>query len=108
MRSSDPPPRLLDWRSSVKLSRKGSDSPIAITTLTRTGVVGAAEFTSAHDYTFGVTLNIVIDGANEANFNGTFVITKVPNRLNVQFIMVDAGATVAKELQFHYTAAIEL
>ncbi len=73
----------------------GADSPIAITTLTRTGIVGFAEFSSPHDYTFGVTLNIIIEGANEANFNGTFVITKVPNRLNVQFIMVDAGATVA-------------
>jgi len=73
----------------------GADSPIAITTLTRTGVVGAAEFTSAHDYTFGVTLNIIIDGANEANFNGTFVITKVPNRFNVEFTMVDAGAITA-------------
>ena len=73
----------------------GANSPIAITTLTRSGVVGTAVFTDAHDYTLGVTLNIIISGANEANFNGTFVIISVTNRFNVQFTMLDSDATTA-------------
>lgn len=73
----------------------GADSPLAITSLTRSGVVGTAVFSDAHDYTFGVTLNIIIDFANESEFNGTFVITEVSNRFNVEFTMVDTGATTA-------------
>ena len=77
----------------------GADSPIAITTLTRNGIVGSAEFASDHDYTFntGADLikNVIIDDATEAEFNGTFKILSVPNRRNITFLMDDSGATVA-------------
>ncbi len=73
----------------------GAQTPIDVASLTRVGAIGFIETLTDHDFTLGVTLTIELDGANEPEFNDTFIIVGVTNRRNVQFTMVDAGPVVA-------------
>ena len=76
----------------------GAETPLSVVSLTRVGAVGFIETTADQDFTFGndkPTPNIIITGATESEFNGTFTIVGVTNRRNVQFTMVDAGPTTA-------------
>lgn len=74
-------------------SISGAQSNITIGTLTRNGIVGTLVTDEDHDVTNSLK-TIEIDGANEANFNGTFTIINVDNRRTIKFEMVDTGATV--------------
>lgn len=68
---------------------------ITLTSLTRSGAIGTAVFSTAHDFTEGFQEEIDIEGATEAEFNGSFAILTVPNRTTVTFAMADSGATTA-------------
>ncbi len=73
----------------------GAVVPIPIDPLTRSGTVGTLVTTSDHDLTNGIAPTVEISGANEAEFNGTFVRTNVDNRRTIKFVMADSGATLA-------------
>ena len=73
----------------------GAQTPIVISSLTRTGLLGSLTTATDHDITEGDGFSVIIEGATEAEFNGTFVLQSVPNRRNVTFIMADSGATTA-------------
>lgn len=73
---------------------EGAQADVAITALTRSGTVGSLETTTDHDVTNGLK-TIIIAGANESEFNGTFNIIQVQNRRNLTFTMIDLGPTVA-------------
>ncbi len=73
----------------------GSDFPIDITTLDRTGIVGTLVTNEDHDLTLKITPTITIEGASSATFNGTFNVTDIPNRRTIRFVMLDSGATSA-------------
>lgn len=72
----------------------GAQTPLVITTLTRVGIIGTLVTSLAHDIT-KVPTTVVIDGANEAEFNGEFNIISVPDRFTVNFSLPDSGATIA-------------
>lgn len=72
----------------------GVSSPIDISSFTRTGQVGTITVARAHDRTYeGVTaLDVVtVSGAVESEFNGTFILTGVPDRLTLTVAMADPG-----------------
>ena len=76
----------------------GVKSTIQISSFTRAGAVGTITFARAHDRILhsDTSLNTVtVSGATEAEFNGTFVITAVPNRTTMTVTMTDAGPTTA-------------
>lgn len=73
----------------------GAQTPIVISTLTRSGVIGTMVTATAHDFTERFSTETEIADATEAEFNGTFTILTVPNRTTVTFTMADSGATVA-------------
>jgi len=74
---------------------QGAKPPIPITTLTRSGTTGTMITAVAHDLTAYTGATVEIEGAVEANFNGTFTILTVPDRYTITFTMVDSGATTA-------------
>ncbi len=73
----------------------GAQTPITISSLTRVGIVGTMVTAADHDITTGAGFNVQIDGATEAEFNGTFTLLSAPNRRTITFQMVDSGATTA-------------
>lgn len=73
----------------------GAKVPLTISSLTRSGTTGTLVTATAHDLTEGYSTSVEITGATEAEFNGTFTISTVPNRHTVTFTMADAGATTA-------------
>lgn len=56
-----------------------------IVALTQSGGVGEGETATNHDLTEGFQDTVRIEGANEAQYNGTFPLLSVPNRLNFTF-----------------------
>ena len=77
-----------------QVSIVGAQTPITCS-ITRLGVVGTLVTTSDHDMTENAGFDVQIEGATEAEFNGTFTLLKVPNRRTITFIMDDSGATTA-------------
>jgi hypothetical protein len=74
----------------------GAKTPLAISSLTRVGTVGTLVTTNNHDLTENYIITTVdINGATEAEFNGTFNILNIPNRKTITFTMADAGPTTA-------------
>ena len=63
--------------------------------ITRNGIVGTLITDEDHDITENAGFDVQIDGATEAEFNGTFGLLKVPNRRTVTFLMDDAGPVLA-------------
>lgn len=73
----------------------GAKTPLVISSLTRSGVIGTLVTALPHDMTRGYSTSVEIADAIEANFNGTFTILTVPTRNSITFTMADNGATVA-------------
>jgi hypothetical protein len=73
----------------------GTDVPIAISSLTRSGAVGTLVTATNHDLTSAIATSIRITGATESEFNGTFVRTNIVNRKTITFVMADSGAVTA-------------
>lgn len=72
---------------------QGALAPINIASMDRVGTVVTVVTTENHDLTEGYQETVVIDEANEAEFNGTFTLLTVPNRKTFTFETVDSGAT---------------
>jgi len=73
----------------------GAITPITISSLTRVGIVGTLVTAADHDMTENAGFSVVIEGATESEFNGTFELLKVTNRRTITFEMPDSGATTA-------------
>lgn len=73
----------------------GAKTPISISTIGRVGIVATMVTLTDHDMTEGAFDEVVITGATEAEFNGTFSLIRVPNRRTVTFLVADSGATSA-------------
>lgn len=74
----------------------GVRSTIPISSFTRVGTVGTITFSRAHDRVledFAPTVNV--EGAAQAEFNGTFTILSVPTRLTMTVAMADSGPTTS-------------
>lgn len=69
-------------------------APIAITGMTRVGAIATATTATRHDLTDGFFENVVISGANESEFNGTFPFLNQKNRKEFTFTVADSGATI--------------
>lgn len=75
----------------------GAESPIALLALTRAGPIGTLSTDGPHDITkFSIgAQSVEISGANEPEFNGSFVLLSRPNRESLTFVMPDSGPIVA-------------
>lgn len=63
--------------------------------ITRVGIVATVVTTADHDMTENAGFDVQIEGATEAEFNGTFTLLSVPNRRTLTFQVADSGPTVA-------------
>jgi hypothetical protein len=77
-----------------KVNMTGAQTPIACS-IVRSGILATITTTADHDYTEESGATVIIAGATEAGFNGTFTINTVPNRRTVTFVVADSGATIA-------------
>lgn len=73
----------------------GTLAPVVIDSINRSGTVASVVTQTPHDITEGFHDTVVISGANESEFNGSFKLLSAKNRMSFQFEMADAGATVA-------------
>lgn len=73
----------------------GASTPIPAASLTRSGTVGTLDLSSSHDLTPKIASEIVLSGSNEAEFNGTFPISKIVDSDTIEFVMADSGPTTA-------------
>ena len=73
----------------------GAETPIAITSIARVGIVATMVTGADHDMTENAGFDVQTSGATEAEFNGTFNLLSVPNRRTITFLVDDSGATTA-------------
>lgn len=73
----------------------GVNNPISILSMVRNGIFVSVETSIDHDLTENYQDTVIIDGANEPEFNGEFTLVKVPNRRNFVFQKDDSGATTS-------------
>ena len=80
----------------------GADSPITVVSVTRFGDLATVITATNHDLTFsdreiarGNEQEITLSGANEAEFNGTFALSSVIDRLTFIIVIADSGPTAA-------------
>ncbi len=80
----------------------GSISPISITSIIRTDDKATVITSTNHDFTLSpndtahkLVQNVILSGANEAEFNGTFVLSSVTNRKEFIIDIADAGPASA-------------
>lgn len=74
----------------------GAKTPITILSIDRVGIVATLVTSTAHDITKSLGFeNVEIEGANETEFNGTFKLLEVPNRMSIKFEVDDSGPTSA-------------
>lgn len=71
----------------------GAQTPIAITSITRVGIVGTLVTATDHDATAGVPVNVELEGSTESEFNGSFKVIQVKNRKTITFEIADSGPT---------------
>ncbi len=72
---------------------QGSLSPVNIVSMDRVKTVVTVVTSENHDLTEGYQTTVLIDDANESEFNGTFDLLTVPNRKTFTFETEDSGAT---------------
>lgn len=73
----------------------GALSPIEIVSINRTGIMATMVTAADHDMTENAGFNVQISGANEAEFNGAFILLSVPNRRTIIFQVADSGPATA-------------
>jgi len=73
----------------------GAQTPIVISSINRVGIVATLVTSQDHDITENAGFNVQIEGANEAEFNGSFELISVPNRRTLTFKVDDSGALSA-------------
>lgn len=76
----------------------GAISPITVISITRTDAVAEVVTDTDHDFTInpretanGFTQHVILTGANEAEFNGTFTLLGVTNRKTFTIAVDDSG-----------------
>lgn len=72
----------------------GALTPIPCS-VARAGILVTITTSKDHDYTESSGATVVVSGAVEPIFNGTFTISSVPNRTTVTYIADDSGPTVS-------------
>jgi len=76
------------------LSVSGAASLLPLTSLTQTGGIATAVCSGDHDLTSNDSLTVDIQGAIEADYNGTFTLLSVPTRTSFTFsILATAPAS---------------
>lgn len=75
------------------VSLVGATAVIPITSISRVLTVATMVTTTDHDLTAAIATTIIISGATEAEFNGTFTVLSIVNRRTITFAVVDSGAT---------------
>jgi len=70
-------------------------SPIVISSITRVDTIATAITATPHDLTNDFFENVLLSGANEAEFNGTFEFLNQVNRKTFTFKVPDSGALTA-------------
>ena len=73
----------------------GAQTPIAIVSIDRLGIVATLVTGADHDITENAGFDIQIYGASESEFNGTFELLTVPNRRTIKFKVSDSGPATA-------------
>lgn len=80
----------------------GATSPITVNSITRSGTVAVVETDTDHDFTYsaremarGLSQDVILSGATEAEFNGTFPLLTVENRRKFTITVADSGAVAA-------------
>lgn len=80
----------------------GALSPIVISSIVRSGALATVTTATDNDFSFsdrekarGNTQDVIISGANEAEFNGTFNLDSVTNREEFVIDIADSGPTTA-------------
>jgi len=78
----------------------GALTPIVIESIDRVGIQATLVTASPHDFTETIGFeNVIIEGANESEFNGTFPVLSVPtgvaNRRTIRFQVADSGPIAA-------------
>lgn len=80
----------------------GAVSPITVDSITRTGATAVVVTDNAHDFTQsarevarGNVQQVILSGANEAEFNGSFKLLSVTNRKTLVVEVTDSGAITA-------------
>lgn len=76
-----------------KVYVQGANAAVGITSISRSGAVATAITTQNHDLTEGTFTEVILDGATEAEFNGTFPLLSVPSRNKFTFTVADSGPT---------------
>lgn len=82
----------LDAGNQVNIT--GAQTPINCS-ITRSGIVATLVTDADHDMTENAGFNVQIEGATEAEFNGTFDLLTVPNRRTITFLVADSGPVTA-------------
>jgi len=77
----------------LQVSINGAQTPIEISSLVRVGIMATMTTATDHDLTENAGFNVQIEGASEAEFNGSFTLLRVPNRRTIVFQVSDSGAT---------------
>ncbi len=68
-----------------QLNMTGAQTPIVISSITRVGIQATMVTASDHDITENAGFDVQIEGATEAEFNGTFDLISAPNRRTIKF-----------------------
>ena len=71
----------------------GTNAAVTISTITRVGTVATVVTSIDHDLTNDFVTAVVLSGATEAEFNGTFPLLDVQNRRQFTITVADSGPT---------------
>ena len=86
-------PHLLKPGNAVSIV--GAITPITISDLKRSGVVGTAVTAADHDVTSkNAQPNVTLSGSATSEFNGTFPFLDAPDSRTIRFTMADSGPTI--------------
>ena len=73
----------------------GAYTPITIVSISRSGTIATCTTASSHDFTTGVSTDVIITGTSESVFNDTFTFLARTSSTSFTFTVADSGATSA-------------
>lgn len=77
----------------AQVNIQGAQTPITVSTINRVATIATVTTATDHDLTEVTGSKVELNGANEAEFNGTFDLLTVPNRRTFTMSVQDSGAT---------------
>lgn len=80
-----------NFKAGKAITISGVTNLVDISTFTRVGTVGTIETVSDHDITRSIQSTIVVAGSTNAEFNGTFTVTKILSPTQFTVTMVNSG-----------------